>query len=317
MAKICVVGSSNIDLIFTTQRLPQSGETLAGRDWQQCFGGKGANQAVAAARLGAVVSMISAVGSDSFGTQTLENYRNEGIHADHVFQLPEVGTGLANILVDGNGENCILLISGANGKLTPDHVRAAAAQIEDADILLCQWEIPAETNWEALRIAKASGVRTLFNPAPAQHLPAEVSPLIDLLAPNETELGILTDLPTKTTEEVTKAAAWLLQRGLSAVLVTRGSQGSLLFNRENEKLVCIEIAPHVVKPVDTTGAGDCFLGSLAVNWANGAELRHACQQAAKVAAFSVTKPGTQPSFPRSDELERWLAAQPLKNSKTE
>lgn len=307
MTKICVVGSSNIDLIFRTSRLPKPGETLAGESWQQCFGGKGANQAVVAARLGAAVSMITCVGNDAFGEQTLENYQRERINTQGVFQLADVGTGLANILVDSQGQNCILLVAGANGRLAPAHLRKVQARIEEADILLCQWEIPSETNWEALRIAKSAGVKTIFNPAPAQPLDKEILPLIDLLAPNETELGILTNRPTETKPQVTAAAEWLLQQGVSRVLVTLGSRGSLLFEQQGEG--SHQIPALAVKPVDTTGAGDCFLGSLAVYWASGDDLTTACQKAAKVSAYSVTREGTQPSFPHPEELEDWLKSQ--------
>src|SRR5579871_547957 len=183
--RICVVGSSNIDLTFRTSRLPRSGETLTGQSFKLGFGGKGANQAVMARKLGAHVSMVTRVGSDVFGEQTLRNYRQEGIDVTHGLRDKELPTGTAAILVEDNGQNCILIVLGANAALSPQDVRAAESMIRDSSLVVCQLEVPLEATQEAFVLARAAGVRTILNPAPALLLPDELLRLTDICIPNE------------------------------------------------------------------------------------------------------------------------------------
>src|SRR5262245_6941874 len=190
--RICVVGSANVDLTFRTPRLPRAGETVAGREFTLGFGGKGANQAVAAARLGAGVSFVARVGDDSFGAEYRQRLAAEGLDVTHVRPVAGGATGSAAILVDDNAENCIVVAPGANGRLTPAGVREASSGIDGADALLCQLEVPLETTLEAFRVARAPGVRTVLNPAPAMELPDELLRLTDMMVLNETELELLT-----------------------------------------------------------------------------------------------------------------------------
>jgi ribokinase len=301
--RICVVGSSNIDLTFRTARLPRPGETLAGRTFQLGFGGKGANQAVMSARLGARVTMIARVGRDVFGEQTLRNYQEHGIDTAHVLRDADRPTGVASIVVDDAAQNCILIVAGANEGLSPMDVRAASAAIESAGALLCQLEVPTETTHEAFRLARAAGVRTVLNPAPAAPLPDELLRLTDICIPNETEAELLTGVRVTTPAEAEAAARALLDRGPSAVVVTLGERGVLLMDRES-----VEHMPAVpVRAVDASGAGDAFIGSLAVFLVEGLPLREAARRANVAAALSVTRPGTQTSFPTRTEVEARLS----------
>lgn len=300
--RICVVGSSNIDLTFRMPRLPHPGETLAGQSFQLGFGGKGANQAVMAARLGAHVTMVSRIGRDVFGEQTVHNYQRHGIDASHVLRDAEQPTGTAAIIVEDSGQNCILLVPGANAVLSPEDVRAAAAVIGEANLLICQLEVPVETTMEAFRIARAAGVRTLLNPAPAAPLPKELLHLTDLCIPNELEAEMLTGQRVTTPEEARAAAEILRQRGAGAVLVTLGARGVVLVEDSWE-----HIAGTPVQAVDASGAGDAFIGSLAVFLLEGLPLRQAAQLANRAAALSVTRPGTQTSFPTRTEIDDFLS----------
>ncbi|HTU88707.1 MAG TPA: ribokinase [Gemmataceae bacterium] len=300
--RICVVGSSNIDLTFRMPRLPRPGETLAGQSFQLGFGGKGANQAVMAARLGARVTMVSRVGRDIFGEQTVHNYQQHGIDTTHVLRDASQPTGTAAIVVEESGQNCILLVPGANASLSPDDVRTAASILGECGMLLCQLEVPVETTLEAFRIARAAGVRTLLNPAPAAPLPDELLRLTDLCVPNETETEMLTGQRVTTPEEARAAAEMLRQRGAGAVLVTLGARGVVLVEEGWEHL-----AATPVRAVDASGAGDAFIGSLAVFLLEGLPLRQAAQLANRAAALSVTRPGTQASFPTRDEIDDFMS----------
>jgi ribokinase len=301
--RICVVGSSNIDLTVRTSRLPRPGETLPGHTFQLGFGGKGANQAVMAARLGAEVAMITRVGRDVFGEQTIANYRGHGIDTTHVRIDPERSTGVASIVVDDQAQNCILIVPGANGGLTPQDVREAAPAFQTADALLCQLEVPLETTLEAFRVARAAGVRTLLNPAPARPLPDELLQWTDLCVPNETESEWLTGSPVATLEQAYAAAGAWMQRGARTVIITLGERGVLVVDHEGSE----QIPAFPVKAVDTTGAGDAFIGALAVFLAEGASLRTAARRANAVAALSVTRPGAQGSFPTRSEVEAFAS----------
>jgi ribokinase len=295
---VCVVGSANLDLFFRSPRLPKPGETLLGHSFFTGFGGKGANQAVMAARMGARVTMVGRVGRDVFAEQLLQNFRDQGVDTTHVTQDGERGTGVAAIVVDDAGQNCILVIPGANMVLTPEHVRAAAGVLQSADVLLVQLEVPVETTLEAFRLARAAGVRTVLNPAPARPLPPELLTLTDLCVPNETELEQLTGQAGATLPDLEQAARSLLGQGPGAVLVTLGERGALVVDARES----YHAPPTPVQAVDASGAGDAFIGSLAVFLAEGLSLREAVRQANIAAALSVTRPGTQASYPRRDEL---------------
>jgi ribokinase len=302
--RICVVGSSNIDLISKVPRLPKLGETMIGHSFHLGYGGKGANQAVMAAKLGAQVTMVTRLGRDVFGEGTLRNYREQGIDTSHVLFDDSLSSGVAPIFVDDSARNFIVIVPGANMGLSPADARAASALITAADILICQLEIPIETTLEALRIAKAAGVRTILNPAPAAPLPDELLRLADICAPNETETELLTGLPAGSPQEAEAAARRLLERGPGAVILTLGERGALLVDGKG----AAEHVPAVpVEPLDPTGAGDAFIGSLAVFLGEGRPLRDAIRRANAVAALSVTRIGTQISFPQRAAADAFLA----------
>jgi ribokinase len=299
--RICVVGSSNIDLTFRTSRLPRSGETLAGQAFQLGFGGKGANQAVMASRLGSRVAMIARVGNDVFGEQTLHNFQQHGIDTTHVLRDAERPTGTAAILVEDSGQNCILIVPGANAALTPEDVRAAQPLLRESSVVLCQLEVAMETTREAVLLARAAGVRTILNPAPAVSLPDELLRLTDICIPNETEAELLTGQRVTTPDEAKAAAEILRQRGAGTVLVTLGERGVVVVDE------CWEHIPaSPVRAVDASGAGDAFIGSLAVFLLEGMSVRQAARRANHVAALSVTRPGTQASFPTRTEIDKFV-----------
>ncbi|MFN8488396.1 MAG: ribokinase [Caldilineaceae bacterium] len=298
--KICVVGASNIDLVSYAPRLPKLGETLTGTRFQMGFGGKGANQAVMTAKLGAEVAMITKLGDDIFGKDTLKNYETLGFDTSHVLFTNEASTGVAPIWVDGaTGNNAIIVVPGANDLLTPTDVEAMRDAIIQAQIVVCQWEVPLETTLAALRIGREAGVTTIFNPAPARaELPPEAYQLSDIFCPNESETELLTGQPVATQEQAEAAARMLLAHGAGQVIITLGERGSLLVTAQGAQHVP---APQV-KAIDTTGAGDAFVGSLAYFLAAGAPLVDAMQRASQIAARSVQRPGTQSSFPSATEL---------------
>jgi ribokinase len=303
MARLVVVGSTNVDLTFRVPRLPRAGETLSASALLTDHGGKGANQAIIAARLGAAVTMISAVGDDAFGRQALDNYRRHGVDAGHVRVCPDRPTGTAGILVDDHGDNVILVVAGANAAVAAADVRAAASAITEANALIAQLETPVEATVEAFRQARSAGVRTLLNPAPARSLPDELLALTDLCVPNETELAALTGLPAESLTEVETAARRLFGRGPTTVLVTLGARGVLLVGADG----ATHLPAVSVRAVDATAAGDAFIGSLAVFLAEGADLLTSARRACAVAALTVTKPGAQSSFPSRQEVTDFLA----------
>jgi ribokinase len=307
MTNICVVGSSMIDLISKVPRLPKLGETLVGRSFHLGYGGKGANQAVMAAKLGAHVTMVTKLGRDVFGDGTLANYRNQGIDTTHVLFDESRQSGVAPIFVDDEARNFIVIVPGANSGLSPADVEASKQAIVEADLLICQLEIPVETALAAFRVARAAGVRTILNPAPAAPIPDELLQLADICAPNETETELLTGLPAASRAEAEQAARALLKRGTKTVILTLGERGALLVGDGEVQ----EIPAVRVDAVDPTGAGDAFVGSLAVFMGEGLALRDAILRANAVAALSVTRIGTQISFPSRSEADAFLAKQGL------
>jgi ribokinase len=305
--RICVVGASNIDLISYAPRLPKLGETLPGTRFQMGFGGKGANQAVMAARLGGAVTMISKVGEDIFGKDTTANFEAHGVDTTYLFTTKDVMTGVAPIWVEeSSGANAILVALGANEQLTPADVEKAQAAIQLADVVVCQWECPLETMIAALRIGREGGALTIFNPAPARgELPPEAYTYTDILCPNESETELLTGMPVADEEQATEAARTLLARGPQHVILTLGERGSLLVSQDESRLVPAE----PVRAVDTTGAGDAFVGSLAFFLGARVPLPDAMQRANQIAAMTVQAPVTQSSFPKRGDLPAALFAE--------
>jgi ribokinase len=297
--RIAVVGSANTDLITFSDAFPRPGETVFGRSFDLGFGGKGANQAIAARLCGAQVVMVAKVGGDLFGEATIRNFASFGIDTTHVQLVPGVSTGVAPIFVEPNGQNRIIVVKGANDRLLPADVDAAAALLRAVDTIILQFEIPLETIYYTVRFAHANGIRCIVNPAPA--LPANLAELAaaDYFIPNETEAELLTGQPVHTVEAARSCAAALLQKGFRRVVLTLGARGALLAAAGES----VHVPPFAVTAVDTTGAGDAFIGSLAVFLAEGAAEKDAVARANLYAALSTTRIGTQKSFPRREEFE--------------
>jgi ribokinase len=297
-AAICVVGAALIDLIAYVPRLPRLGETLQGTDFRTGYGGKGANQAVMAAKLGARVSMVTRLGRDAFGDEMLANFRSFGIDTEHVSFTDGVSSGVAPIAVDPGGDNSIIIVTGANERMSPDDVERARPAIAAADVLVCQLEIPLEATRAALAVAREESTLAILNPAPAvAELPAELYEGADLLCPNEPETELLLGRPIAAGEEL-EAARELCARGAGAVVLTLGARGCVIASPEDE----LHVPAEAVEALDTTGAGDAFVGSLAYFLARGAPLAEAAERANRIAAISVRGRGTQTSFPAAAEL---------------
>lgn len=299
---IGVVGSNMIDLVTYTDRMPRPGETIEAPDFLLGFGGKGANQAIAAARLGSAVTVVTCVGDDMFGQQQIRNFRDNGIDTSHVHVIANKSSGVAPIFVEPSGENSILIIKGANAALTPGHVDQAAPALAECDAILMQLEVPLEVNYHTIAWAAARGITTVLNPAPAS-TDLDVSKLAGLsfFCPNETELATLTGMPTGTEDQITAAARHLIGQGIGQVVVTLGGRGARLVTADSVQ----EIAPVKVTPVDTTGAGDAFIGSFAHFLASGLEAPEALRRAARYAASSITKRGTQASYLTAADFADW------------
>jgi len=302
--KIAVAGACNIDLISYVPRMPALGETLHGTRFQMGFGGKGANQAVMAAKLGAAVTMISKVGRDVFGENTLKNFEQHQISTRHVHVTDQAFSGVAPIAVDVEGRNSIIIVTGANDLLTDEEVEAARREIAASDILVCQMEMPPVVSLAASRLARQEGVCTIFNPAPARpELPPDIYTLSDILCPNESGTEMLTGMPVSPLAEYEAAARELLRRGAGTVILTLGERGSMVVTPHSAEHVPVQ----EVRAVDTTGAGDAYVGSLAYFLAAGLPLTEAASKAGAVATRSVLKPGTQTSFPNGEEVAEILA----------
>jgi len=299
---IAVIGSNMVDLVTTIDRMPRIGETLEAPAFSIGNGGKGANQAAAAALLGASVTMLSRVGDDLFGADTIRNLQRLGIDTHHVRAVPGTSSGVAPIFVDANGDNSILIVKGANDHLLPADIDAAAPELLNCDLILLQLEIPLATVYHAIDWAKAHNKRVLLNPAPATtELVLERIAHVDFFMPNQTELSILTGLPAGTRMEAEAAARVLLERGMGSIVVTLGADGALLVTTDTV---------HVVPPVrvqarDTSGAGDAFIGAFAARYVQDGNIEAALQQATRYAADSVTRPGTQKAFASRDAFERF------------
>lgn len=308
MGRIVVVGSINMDLVNRVAAFPEPGETIEGRGTAYSPGGKGANQAVAAALAGGDVAMIGAVGEDAFAEPLLNSLRERGVDVAGVVRKPGT-SGLAFITVSDAGENEIILSPGGNGLLRPEDV--PAARLAEADAVVLQNEIPWETNWHAMRACREGRAKVVYNPAPVRPLPAEAYPLIDLLVVNETEAEGLTGITVASREEAERAARELVRRGAGSALVTLGARGSLFADAEGR---CLFTPSFAVRAVDTTAAGDTFVGAFAAAGARGKTAADALRFAAAAAAIAVTREGAQASIPNREETERFLAEREAEGS---
>lgn len=296
---VVVIGSLNMDLVVRAPRLPKGGETLAGHTFTTAPGGKGANQAVAAARLGARVAMIGCVGADPYGDFLTRSLLREGIDCQGVSVAAEVPTGIASILVDDQGQNAIVIVAGGNGELSAAHLQAQESVLDQAKLVIAQLEVPLATVGDALARAHALGKTVILNPAPATGpLPAEWYAHIDYLVPNESEASLLTGLPVENLDQAEAAARQLVAAGARQVLLTLGGQGLLQVNADS----CRHHPATPVKAVDTTAAGDTFLGGFAAGLAEGLSVDAAIALGQQAAAIAVTRPGAQPSIPTRQEL---------------
>jgi ribokinase len=301
-ANIVVIGSSNTDMVVQAPHIPRPGETVLGGQFTMAAGGKGANQAVAAARAGGTVTFIARVGDDLFGRQAIDGFKRDAINVEFVSRDRNAPSGVALIIVSAEGANSIAVAPGANGKLTPADVKAAEKVIKAADVVILQLETPLDTVAAAVEIASAAGVSVILNPAPAQPLPDDLLRRVAILTPNESEAQLLTGIEVNGREGARRAAEALITKGVRTVLITLGAEGSLIASAGNSEVV----PAFRVKAVDTTAAGDVFNGSLAVALAEKKPFPDAVRFANAAAAISVTRLGAQPSAPHRNEIEDFL-----------
>lgn len=306
MINATVVGSLNMDVILEVERLPQVGETLLSSQASLAHGGKGANQAVAIARLGGQVHMVGKLGDDAFGEQIRQGLEAAGVDTSFVGTTPQTLTGLALIML-AQGDNTIVVASGANYTVTPEDVDAASAAFEDSQVLLVQFELPLDTVARAMELAQKRGLTVILDPGPARECPVEFLALADYITPNQTEASMLTGIQVLDQETARQAAHRLLEHARQGVIVKMGGAGSLIITRDSEHH--IEVIP--VDVVDTTAAGDAFCGALAVGLAGGLSLLEAARFANVVGALTVTRLGAQPSLPTRAEVERFIAERGL------
>jgi ribokinase len=290
--RIAVVGSANIDLTTFTDQFPKPGETIFGQKFDLGFGGKGANQAVAARLCGADVFMVARVGSDLFGPATIENFKKLGIDTTHVKQVEGLSSGVAPIFVEPNGQNRILVVKGANDALKPADVDAASEILKAVDCIVLQFEIPLETVYYTVAFARKHGIRCIVNPAPAQAIEMHALTDLDYFVPNESEAQVVSGMPVRNIDDAKKCAEKLMAGGIRRVIITLGANGSLV--------VAAGVSEHVaafsVKSIDSSGAGDAFIGSFAVFLAEGMPEMQAIRRANLYAGLSTTGVGTQKSF---------------------
>ncbi|PYX83098.1 MAG: ribokinase [Acidobacteria bacterium] len=308
--RIAVVGSANIDLTTFTDQFPKPGETIFGQKFDLGFGGKGANQAVAARLCGADVFMVARVGSDLFGPAMIENFKKLGIDASQVKQVPGLSSGVAPIFVDPHGQNRILVVKGANDAVKPADVDAAGNMLKTTDCIVLQFEIPLETVYYTVAFARKHGIRCILNPAPGQPVEMRALAELDYLVPNESEAESITGIRVRSVEDAKKCAEKLLAGGIRRVIITLGANGSLLAGRDLKE----HLPAFPVKAVDSTGAGDAFIGSFAVFLAEGLPEREAVRRANLYAGLSTTGVGTQKSFYDRERFDAEWAAQSKTNS---
>jgi ribokinase len=299
MSQIVVVGACMIDLISYVPRFPQMGETLHGTEFRMGYGGKGANQAIMAAKLGSKVVMVSKVGDESFGAGTLENFKKNGVSTNFVYKSKEEFSGVAPIFVTPKGENSIVIVSGSNNKLTAMEIEKASNEIKQSSYLICQLEIEVELSLIALRLAKKLGVSTILNPAPARSsLPEEIYKLTDIFCPNESEAELLTGKKINSMTDIEEMAKQFVTAGAKSVIITLGENGCYVLSNGVGK----HISANKVSVVDSTGAGDAFVGALAHFLDLGIDIFESAKRASAVATISVQGKGTQSSFPERDQL---------------
>jgi ribokinase len=301
--RIVVIGSSNTDLIVKLDRLPRPGETVLGGEFVTAAGGKGANQAVAAARAGGEVTLVARLGQDMFGDWATAGFARDGIQVEYITRDPEAPSGVALIFVGADGENSIAVASGANSRLSPGDVAKAESAIAGSDRVVLQLETPLETVRAAAETAARAKVPVILNPAPARALPGDLLKLVSILTPNETEAEALTGIAVSDEESAARAAQALLAQGVETVIITLGARGAFVAGSSNRELV----PGFPVKPLDTTAAGDVFNGALAVALGEGKALMEAVRFANAAAAISVTRLGAQPSVPNRKEIDTFLA----------
>lgn len=306
MKKVVVVGSINMDLVTRCKRAPKGGETLFGEEFSQVPGGKGANQAVAIGKLGTNVIMLGKIGKDSFGKDMLASMEKNGVNIQHI-EEGEKATGIAKIIVEESGQNRILVVAGANSEVDKEYVDRHLAAIKESDIVVTQLEIPIETVEYTLKKAKEFGKITILNPAPARELSDEIIKNSDFIIPNESELALITGMAVETEEEIKKAGKKLLDMGVKNLIITLGSKGSLHLNRDK----CEFHSAYKVKAIDTTAAGDSFIGGV-VRELNGDNISEAIEFGTKVSAVAVTKKGAQTSIPTIEEAIKFKG---VKNEK--
>ncbi len=304
---VVVFGSINMDLVVRTPRLPAPAETITGHEFFTAPGGKGANQAVAAARLGAPTKMVGRVGGDAFGQELRQNLTEAGADVSAVFTDPTVSSGVAVIAVDDQAQNNIIIVPGANGRVSDDDLSRLEASLVGAKVLLLQLEVPLPAVVSAARLARQQGVTVVLDPAPAQPLPVELYALVDLLTPNEVEAGQLVGAPVKTEAEAAAAAGKLLEMGVKTALIKMGALGVLLAEAGTAPIF---VPAFKVQAVDTVAAGDAFNGGLAAALVEGYDLAAAVRWGAAAGALSATKMGAQPSMPSRAEFEAFLKAHP-------
>lgn len=304
--KIAVIGSVMVDLMSYADQMPEAGETREANAFSIGCGGKGANQAVAAAMLGADVMMMAKVGDDIFGQIARQNFMEHGVDTKYVLPVDGVSNGMATVFVDASSQNRILIYKGANLHLTPEDILQSADDLKQCELIVLQLEIAASTVYAAIEFGKAHNIPILLNPAPAmKDLSLEMACKCEFFVPNETELSILTGMPVETLEQIEKAAQSLVDRGLKNVLVTMGEKGSLLLTKDG----CTKVSACKVKAVDTTGAGDAFIGCFIADYVKKNDAISAMQRAAAYAALSVTKRGTQTSYPTQAEFDAFIREQ--------
>lgn len=302
--RIVVIGSSNVDLLMKMGHLPEKGETVTDATFMQVYGGKGANQAVAAARAGGNVSFVNCVGEDAYTPQMVRNFREDGIDTRFVFEEKGLASGHALIMIDEKGMNYLSVAPGANYRLTPDKMDEAMPAIDEAAMIVMQYEIPEETIKYVIDLANKKSIPVLWNVAPARAFDFSYIPKVNILVLNEVEAGFLAEMPVMNQAEAEKAAGVLLAKGVEKVIITLGAKGAFVLTKDEK----VSIDSYKVDALDTTAAGDTFCGSLAVALVEGKSLKDALQFANAAAAISVTRIGAQPSAPRRDEIEAFLSA---------
>lgn len=304
--QIVVIGSTNTDMVVRASHLPKPGETIVGGEFLMNPGGKGANQAVAVARLGGNISFVCKIGADAFGRESKEHFNRENIDTSFVFTDRNNPSGVALITVDAHAENCIVVASGANGNLNPEDIDVAKVAIEQADIVLMQLETPLRTIEYAAELAYEMNKKVVLNPAPGSSLSFDLLRRLYLITPNETEAEIITGIKITDRESALKAARCMMEKGISNVIITLGSKGSLVYSEGKSEFV----PAHQVSAIDTTAAGDVFNGALVVALSEGKNLFEAAAFATKASAISATRMGAQSSAPYRNEVDAFVTIKP-------